>query len=433
MKLFSDRRRRITLFPSCAVVGSLLLCRDVLSVPVSRACFLLVISAALLFLDAEETRLFVFFLMPLYTGLPGNYLTVLLVGKLFFLAMSDRERYRISAGAAVFSILFAVYVFLQNLMLNYISAYHFAFCAEILLLTLLVSDRSPCSPRCMAEVYSASVLISGICALFVCAEENSFADIFSGCVRFGDIYSTDGIRMTLDPNFLGFSCLSGIAAHAELLRRAFGMDGSAEKRRRDTCISLFFIAALGFFGFIGLSRTFFLCAAGLLLLELFAGARTPRMLFKSLLYLFFAAVIALAAAFAFLPELLSAAVSRFHAADLAGANGRIMLIAKWGEEFVSCADTLLFGVGLFRTNVHFTALQYVFGLGIIGCIPAFLMFGACVRRIGFCPRKPGGIPVAVTAVMSCAIPAACSLSALFPLIFAFYASAGFSEVPGRRV
>lgn len=420
------RRDRLVFF--CAGLGLLLLFRDVLCVPVNRIFFLLIVFAALACLDAEETRLFVFFLMPLYAGLPGNYITVLLIGKLLFLALSDAERFRISVPCTVCSVLFAAYVFIQNLSLGYVSTYHFAFCAEILLLMLLVSDSAPIPLRRMAKLYSASVLISGVCALFVCAGENSFADILTGAVRFGDVYGTGGMRMTLDPNFLGFSCLSGIAVQAELLRRLFAA-GKAKEKRRDVFVSLFFIVLLGFFGLIGLSRTFFVCAAVLLLFELIACARTPRMLVRCLLFLSLFAVFAFAAVSAFLPELMKTAVSRFRSADLAGANGRVTLMKEWGSAFMSSADTLLFGVGLFRTNVHFTALQYVFGLGIVGCIPAFSLFGFCVHRIGLSLRKGGKIPASIAVLMSCAVPAACSLSALFPLVFALYASAGLAGPP----
>ena len=412
----------------CTGIGLLLLCRDVLSVPVSRIFFLLVVFAALVCLDAEETRLFVFFLMPLYAGLPGNYITVLLIGKLLFLALSNPDRFRISVSCAVCSVFFAAYVFIQNLSLGYVSTYHFAFCAEILLLMLLVSDGSPVPLRHMTELYSASVLISGICALFVCAGENSFSDILTGAVRFGDVYGTGGMRMTLDPNFLGFSCLSGIAAHAELLRRLFA-SGKEKENRRGVFVSLFFIVSLGFFGLIGLSRTFFVCAAVLLLFELTACARTPRMLVRCLLFLSLSAVFAFAAVSVFLPELVKTAVSRFQSADLAGANGRVTLIKEWGSAWMSSAGALMFGVGLFHTNVHFTALQYVFGLGIVGCILVFALFSLFVRGIGFSLRKSGKIPISTAVLMSCAVPTACSLSALFPLVFALYASAGLACSP----
>jgi len=394
----------------------------------SRILFLLTVFAALLFLDAEETRLFVFFLMPLYAGLPGNYITVLFIGKLLFLALSERTHFRISEPCAICAFLFAVYVLIQNLVLGYVGTYHFAFCAEILLLVLLVSDGSPIPLRRMAEIYSVSVLISGVCALFVCAFENSFEDIFTGSIRFGDAYGAGGMRMTLDPNFLGFSCLSGIAAHVEFLRRKLLANTAEKVSRRDIFVSLFLIVSLGFFGLIGLSRTFFVCVAVLSLFELIACARTPRMLARCLLFLSLFAALGLAATAVFFPVLTNAAVSRFQSADLAGANGRVTLIVRWGSAFMSSAGTLLFGVGLFHTNVHFTALQYAFGLGIVGCVPAFLLFGFCGRKIGFCLRQRGKIPVLIAGLMSCAVPAACSLSALFPLVFALYASAGLARL-----
>ena len=153
------------------------------------------------------------------------------------------------------------------------------------------------------------------------------------------------------------------------------------------------------------------------------------MLVRCLIFLSLFAVFAFAAVSVFLPELIKTAVSRFQSADLAGANGRVTLIKEWGNAFMSSAGALLFGVGLFRTNVHFTALQYVFGLGIVGCIPAFSLFGFFVRGIGLTLRKKGKIPASIAALMSCAVPAACSLSALFPLVFALYASAGLARFP----
>ena len=99
-----------------------------------------------------------------------------------------------------------------------------------------------------------------------------------------------------------------------------------------------------------------------------------------------------------------------------------MLIRRWYTAFTESTWSLLFGTGLFRTNVHVTALQYLFGLGLVGMLFLFPAFIGIARGLGFRFCRRGCIPAVVTAVMSCSIPAACSLSALFPFLFALMVS-----------
>lgn len=414
-------------FPtSCAVLAVLILLRDGMRLPVGRPLLLLAVLIPLLFFRAEETWLFCVFLLPLYPGLPGNYITLLLIGKLIFLAYREPARYRVSRETAAAVLLFSLYIEIQNLALGELSVYSFALGAELLLLLLLASDGVRPPVDAVASVFSFSVLLSGTAALLVFAGEHSFQEIFSGAVRFGDAYETDGMHMTLDPNFLGFSCLAGIAANAELLRHGACLSKKAEASALCTkkAVLLFHIAALFFFGVIGLSRTFLLCAGGLAALELAACAKEPRLFFRCVIFLFAFCTGAAAAAAMLAPDLAEVLIGRFSAADLAGANGRAELIFRWYEEFTSSFRTLFFGVGLFRTNVHMTALQYLFGLGLVGSCLAAAAFVRLLRVIGFRAVPQGSIPAVVLSVMSCAVPAACSLSALFPLIFSFSVSAG---------
>lgn len=420
--------KRIGLSAACIAVAALLFSRDVLGATVSRWLFLAVIAAALLLLDAGETRLFVFFLMPLYAGLPGNFITLLLLLKFFALALREEHRFRLSVGAVVCGVLFAAYVLIQNLVRGSISVYPFAFCAEIPLLLFLSADRVPLLPRRAANIYAVSVTIAGICALSVYAGEHSFSEIVSGAVRFGDDYGEGGMRMELDPNFLGFFCLSGIAAHMELLRRRI------HRRVSGQVLSVLFIMLLGLLGLVGLSRAFLLCFGGLVFLELAACARSPKRFFRAVLFTFFMLGAGTLILHLTAPSLLPAVAERFADADLWNGNGRVALMEYWWRAFLESPRTLLFGTGLFRTNVHVTALQYLFGLGIVGSLPAFCFAGACARSVGFRIFRCGWIPAATAAVMSCTVPAACSLSALFPLVFAvcFSAQSGVGLMENER-
>lgn len=410
---------RLALPVACVGIASLLLVRDGLLISIGRLPFLFIACAALLFLNAEDTRLFLIFLLPLYPGLPGNYLTLLFAVKWIFLAFYEKERFRLSVWTAVFSFLFTAYLWMQNLILGDMSVYHFALGAEILLLVLFISDKTSVSLRRAVPVYSASVLISGTAALLVFAGEHSLGDIFSGAVRFGDVYGADGMHMTLDPNFLGFSCLAGIAAHAELLRCAAQVRMSF---RKEMAASLIWMLTLLFFGTIGLSRSFLLCIAGLAVLELLALVKAPHLFGKAVLFLSLLCAALLGLSAWLVPELLLSLGARFDPDELVGANGRVMLIRRWYTAFTESIWSLLFGTGLFRTNVHVTALQYLFGLGIVGMLFLFPAFIGIARGLGFRFCRRGCIPAVVTAVMSCSVPAACSLSALFPFLFALMVS-----------
>lgn len=125
-------------FPaSCAVLAVLILLRDGMRLPVGRPLLLLAVLIPLLFFRAEETWLFCVFLLPLYPGLPGNYITLLLIGKLIFLAYREPARYRVSRETAAAVLLFSLYIEIQNLALGELSVYSFALGAELLLLLLL--------------------------------------------------------------------------------------------------------------------------------------------------------------------------------------------------------------------------------------------------------------------------------------------------------
>ena len=417
--------KRLGLPAACMAVAALLLSRDVFGGTVNRWLLLAVIAVALLLLDAGETRLFVFFLMPLYAGLPGNFITLLLLLKFCVLALREEQRFHFPVRAVVCGMLFAVYVLIQNLMQDSASVYAFALCAEIPLLLFLSADRAPFPPRRAANIYTVSVVLAGVCALSVYAGEHSLAEIMSGAIRFGDTYGAGGMRMELDPNFLGFFCLSGIAAHIELLRRRM------HRSFWGWVFSVLLIMTLGFLGLIGLSRAFLLCLGGLVFLELAACARSPKRFFHAVLFTFFMIGAGTACLHLTAPSLLPAAAERFTDADLWNGNGRAALIVRWWHAFLESPRTLLLGTGLFRTNVHVTALQYLFGLGLVGSIPAFCFAGACARSVGFRIFRGGWIPAVTVAVMSCTVPAACSLSALFPLVFTvcFSAHFGGAELP----
>ena len=408
---FRRRHDKLCLGVGIAVIAALLLCRDVWNVTIGKLWFVLAVALVLLFLDAAHTRLLVFFLFPLYSGLPGNYITLLLLLKLIILGIRKRERYHFSAVTAACGVIFALFVVAQNLMYGDLTAYHFALCAEIVLLFLFCMGEGRPSLRASANLYAVAVILAGVCSLFVYARIYSFSEIFSGFIRFGDDYGAGGMKMSLDPNFLGFFCLSAMAAHMELLRRERG-------RAWETALSVLFLPTLGLLGLIGLSRSFILCLAGLIFLELAACVRKPRRFFVALFCLVLLLGGGLLIAQALMPSLIRTLISRFSSADVWSGNGRIELIVEWWQRFTSSPRTVLLGTGLFHTNVHMTVLQYLFGLGVFGGTAAMIFYIGCAKCAGLRLTVHGKIPTVAVFVLSCALPAACSLSALFPMVLA---------------
>ena len=404
--------RKYILPVSCMGVGFFVVLRDVLGFSVSKYIFLLICVIALVLMKTEQVALFLFFLVPLYAGLPGNYLTIFVLVRLGVSFYRERKRREISVPLAVFTIGFVAFLFVQNLINGYTLVYHYAICMEICLLFLLSELKIDFSARHALTLYALGTALVGFAALSVYAGEYSFSAIFSGEIRFGDIYGEGGMRMTIDPNFLGFHCLCGIALETEAIRR----DLTKGIMKRETPVSALLLIPLVFLGFIGLSRAFFVCLFLLIFCELLLCARTPKGLMYCLLALGFCAVLGYFVISLHFSSLFQTLLDRFSLSDIQNANGRLVLIEKWLWEWLSTAERFLFGVGLFQTNVHFTALQYLFGLGICGAFFAFGFFYFWTKSVGFCLKKEGLVPFLTVFLMSCSVPAAASLTAFFPLV-----------------
>ena len=129
--------RRYILPVSCIGVGFFVVLRDVLGVSVSKYIFLLICVSALVLMKTEHVALFLFFLVPLYAGLPGNYLTIFFLVRLGASFYHERKRREVAVPLAVFALGFIVFLFVQNFIKGYTSVYHYAICMEIGLLFLL--------------------------------------------------------------------------------------------------------------------------------------------------------------------------------------------------------------------------------------------------------------------------------------------------------
>ena len=404
--------RRYILPVSCIGVGFFVVLRDVLGVSVSKYIFLLICVSALVLMKTEHVALFLFFLVPLYAGLPGNYLTIFFLVRLGASFYHERKRREVAVPLAVFALGFIVFLFVQNFIKGYTSVYHYAICMEIGLLFLLSELKLDFSARHALTLYVLGTALVGFAALSVYAEEYSLSAILLGQIRFGDIYGEGGMRMTIDPNFLGFHCLGGIALEAEAIRRDFAKG----IMRWETLASALLLIPLMFLGLIGLSRAFFVCLFLLICCELFLCGRTPKGLLDCLCTLGFCAVLGYGVISSRFSSLFQTLLDRFSMSDLRNANGRLELIDRWLGEWLSTAESFLFGVGLFQTNVHFTALQYLFGLGICGAFFAFGFFYFWAKNIGFCLKGERFAPFLTVFVMSCSVPAGASLTAFFPFV-----------------
>ncbi len=406
-----DLLRKRTMPMACALIACLLVLRDLFGLFVPKLVFLMICVAALFFMKTEQVTLFLFFLVPLYAGLPSNFLTVFLLIRLLISVFYERKTLVFSVPAAVSCCMFCGYILAQNLLFGYTSIYEYALCAEILLLFFLHGEK-PKRPRTALTLYALAVILAGFCALAVYAREYSLADILSGYLRFGDIYGEGGMRMTIDPNFLGFLCIAGIALETEALRA----DLKRAILKKETVISVCLLMPLLFLGFVGLSRSFFVCLLFLLICEFAVAVRRPFSLFVYFSVMGLFSVLASVVIRSYFGELLQTLFDRFAWNEVQNANGRVTLIFEWLLAWTSSLDNFFFGVGLFETNVHMAALQYVFGLGIVGAGCAFSFCFFWGESVGFRLKGYRIIPFLVTALMSCTVPAAASLSAFFPLV-----------------
>lgn len=397
------------LYSVLIIMCILLFLRDVQGMSVSKYLFIALIGIYLFIIDINKVFALFTFLMPLYVGLPGNYITVIILFRFFVSYIFHPKKYGFRVIPTLTALGMALFILMQDYVMGYIGAYYMICAAEIILVLLLFSYKGFVDYKQCVFLYSISVAFLGIVMLLNNLKIYDLEQLLSSVSRLGTV-SLDTMTLKIDPNFYGYFTIASIASMWTLLFSDF-------KRSKKIIMSISAVASV-IVSFVGLSRTFFL----LLLLWIAMVCFTQKE--KGKVFIVIAAglttVIVLLSTN---PEILDSLFERFNDSDIAGGNGRIRLIHEWSGEWISSLSTLFFGVGFFACNIHCMPLQYLFGTGLIGGVMILSFSISNVRKTRHEYPNVGiaaYIPMLLIILEALTVPAATSLMFMFPTIIALF-------------
>lgn len=404
------------------VIAGLLLARDAFGVGVNKYLLLLLLVPVLLLSKERYALMLWVFLMPLYVGLPGNYITLILLLR-FLLQRISNGRFKVYQRTFMLTVFLATFVFIQNIFYNDTGIYHMIFVAELFVVYFFVTEEHQSYfPNIMLS-YSFGVAMTGIIMLIATLQTYSFEDLLSVATRLGYVGRTSEMTVIIDPNYYGLFALTVLSCNwLMIIKKIYS--------KKQKIFSIILTATSVATALIGLSRAFILCFVLWIILSVLFEKR----LSSKMRVLIIGIVCIIVAYYAF-PDAVQMILERFTSADMETGNGRTVILEKMGKEWGSSVFTMLFGIGLFNCNVHFMQMQYFFGLGIVGFFMIFVL-GICYWK--WMKRGSGKfswdvmIPIVIVQVSASSVPTAQSLTFMMPvvmslLVFGAASNSGFKE------
>ena len=255
------------------VIASLLLARDAFGIGVNKYIFLLILAPALLFLREKYMIILWLFLMPLFVGLPGNYITLMVLLR-FLIQVTDSGKLKIYKSSFTLTVCLAIFVFLQNIAHEYIGAYYMIFIAELFVVYFFVTTDYQNYFPAMILSYSFGIAMTGIIMLCATLQTYSFNDLLSTATRLGYVGRTTEMTVIIDPNYYGLFALTALSCNWQMIRKK-------KYSNKQKIMALIFSGTSIAIALIGLSRAFILCFAIWIVLSVLFEKKLSLLIFSS--------------------------------------------------------------------------------------------------------------------------------------------------------
>ena len=393
-----------------------LLLRDVSGIPINKFIFLVAVAIPIFTLEVKWFLVFTSLIIPLFVGLPGNYISMCLLARFAYEIFTGEIRCDVLAFLS--AIILGVFLFMQNVIYEKTDVYNMMGAVDFLVLLLLVCGIVQCDAMETAAVaYLVGVAITGFIMLTNTLQYYDLQELMDSSTRLGDTgmlheASSSGMIVTVDPNFYGMNVIAAVSVAANLV-----LFGEPKKKGKGIIIILGIVAIV--FSLIGLSRAFVLVLLGWAILLILGQGDVKKslaiQLVLAVLVIFFLSQF---------PTVIEGILRRFGEGDVTGGNGRINLIIKYYEMWIKNVWTMLFGIGLYNCRTHSTPFLYLFGIGFVGLIILLLWFVRVIKMTRDRGENRGlkrWIPFLATFVMWSSIPAAGAINYTYPVIIAVLA------------
>lgn len=397
------------LIASIVLMILLLSLRDIGGFAVNKYLFLLITAVTVFALPIDKVMYFIAFVMPLYVGLPGNYMTLIFLARFLL----DYRKIRIKGTTFIFCILAGSYVLMQSFITNHTAISELMFFPGMVLVMFMFSVDVKIDKRKLILSYAVGVAALGLIMLIHTLQIYDFDVLLRSATRLGaviiDYNKAEGMLVNVDPNFYGFFSITAISLGA-------GCINYRGKEKLPTLYMFGLLVSIGIcvvISLIGLSRSFLLILIAWLLLYLLSIKNT-RAFFISLSVILILTVIVIN----FIPDVWNALNDRFSDSSMATANGRTELITEFHEVWSEKLSTTLFGVGIFDCTIHCMPLQILYGGGLMFCTLFVPYMITLLKNKSF--KKSDGVlqkylTLFATFAMSLTVPALALVNAMFPI------------------
>lgn len=396
------------LIASIILMILLLSLRDIGGFAVNKYLFLVITAVTVLALPIDKVMCFIAFVMPLYIGLPGNYMTMIFLARFLL----DYRKLRFKGTTFMFCVFAGSYALIQSFITNHTDISELMFFPGMILVMFMFSIDVKIDKSKLILSYAMGVAALGLIMLIHTLKFCDLGELLTSTNRLGSILQAQktGMLINIDPNYYGLFCIALISLGVKNLNDNSGK--SADKKSKTLMILLMGICVI--IGLIGLSRAFVLVMIAWLLLYLLSVKNMRAFLVSAIAF-----IIALMLVINFIPDVWKAINDRFSDSTMATGNGRTELIVKFHEAWSAKFSTMLFGVGIFDCNVHCMPLQVLYGGGLVFGI-LFVLYTITLLKTKNSNRSSSVLqkylPLTVSLAMSCSVPALVLINIMYPVI-----------------
>ena len=186
----------------CIFIVSLLFLRDAMGMYVNKWIFLIILAPALLLMSERNMMILWAFIMPLYVGLPGNYLTLTITVR-FALNYIVRGLKLAEPTLFILVLLTAIYILAQNMFYGITSIFRNIFVVELIIAYVVFCSDTKSYFKSMYTAYATGIAAVGVIMLAYTLRIYGIQELFSAANRLGSTARSDTMTVIIDSNYYG--------------------------------------------------------------------------------------------------------------------------------------------------------------------------------------------------------------------------------------
>lgn len=368
MKLDTDK----IFFILCCIMVALLTIRDVGNVNLSKWIFLALGVMVFLFFDNDYMAIFLCFLIPFIVGIPNSY--IFLVGLIIFIGKNLKK---IIINIYILG-LFLIFIieFLSFIYGGFSIGDYIRFVAPLSLISLIIfNDKDNFDYGKMLLYFLFAAVSAELNVIFQSTNLNGLNNLISSGLRLGNtkqLLLEEGMRVSFNPNSLGFLCAFSISILILLLDRNI----------KHIPIKITLLVFQILIGIMSLSRSFLVILGIIALVYWLSLAESLWEFIKGFSIITVITIGICASINHYYPNLLTSIYARFAVEDI--SNGRLDIMELYFNVLTKHPERLIFGVGLQGYNeksgvmmsCHNGTQEILITWGVIGLLSvAFYIFG----------------------------------------------------------